>query len=125
MGVKDSVKQFYLSLSAYEDSVLGSLEDPSENPSMATDILLGLTTEEVETDLLYRLSHNPTALESSLQEVVDLQYAVTREVQIRAMQRRDYYADAGGEHYDEKLRLERKKLITLQSVQGNTEIQRG
>jgi len=124
MSTKDSVKALYTSLSSYEGSIVASLEDATVNPSMATDLLASLEVDEIETNILNRVSHNSSNVESSLQEAVDMRYAVSREVNIRAMKRSDYYIDAGEEHTDEKLRLEIRKLNTMQYLLGNTDIQR-
>lgn len=124
MSTKDSVKALYTSLSSYEGSIVASLEDAMVNPSMATDLLASLEVDEIETNILNRVSHNSSNVESSLQEAVDMRYAVSREVNIRAMKRSDYYIDAGEEHTDEKLRLEIRKLNTMQYLLGNTDIQR-
>lgn len=124
MSTKDSVKALYTSLSSYEGSIVASLEDATVNPSMATDLLASLEVDEIETNILNRVSHNSSNVESSLQEAVDMRYAVSREVNIRAMKRSDYYIDAGEEHTDEKLRLEIRKVNTMQYLLGNTDIQR-
>jgi hypothetical protein len=124
MSTKDSVKALYTSLSSYEGSIVASLEDAMVNPSMATDLLASLEVDEIETNILNRVSHNSSNVESSLQEAVDMRYAVSREVNIRAMKRSDYYIDAGEEHTDEKLRLEIRKVNTMQYLLGNTDIQR-
>jgi len=124
MSTKDSVKSLYTSLSSYEGSIVASLEDATVNPSMATDLLASLEVDEIETNILNRVSHNSSNVESSLQEAVDMRYAVSREVNIRAMKRSDYYIDAGEEHTEEKLRLEIRKVNTMQYLLGNTDIQR-
>lgn len=124
MSTKDSVKALYTNLSSYEGSIIASLEDAMVNPSMATDLLANLEVDELETDLISRMSHNSSNIESSFQEAVDTRYAVSREVNIRAMKRSDYYIDAGEEHADEKLRLELRKVNTMQYILGNTDIQR-
>ena len=124
MSTKDSVKSLYTSLSSYEGSIVASLEDATVNPSMATDLLASLEVDEIETNILNRVSHNSSNVESSLQEAVDMRYAVSREVSIRSMKRSDYYIDAGEEHTDEKLRLEIRKVNTMQYLLGNTDIQR-
>lgn len=124
MSMRDSIKSFYLSLSAYEDGVLGYLEDPNTPPTMAKDILLGIDTGDLEVDLLSRGSHSSSRIESALQDIIDLRHSVEREVLLRNMTRQDYYSDAGSEYSDEKLRLERRKLNTLQISLGNSRSQR-
>lgn len=124
MSTKDSVKALYTNLSSYEGSIIASLEDAMVNPSMATDLLGSLEVDELETDILGRVSHNSSNIESSLQDAVDIRYAVSREVAMRAMKRSDYYIDAGEEHSDEKLRLDNRKVNTMQYLIGNTAVQR-
>lgn len=124
MAMRDSIKSFYLSLSAYEDGMLGYLEDPNIAPLMAKDILLGIDTGDLEVDLLSRGAHSSSKIESALQDIVDLRHSVEREVLIRNMTRQDYYLDAGSEYSDEKLRLERRKFNTLQISLGNSSSQR-
>lgn len=125
MNNSDGVKNIYSQLKSYEESVLGFLMDPSAEPDFVTDLLATLETEGLEQELLRRLGHNGSFVESEMQSLVDRVNAVRREVTIRTMTRSAYYEDAAVERQEEIIRQNRKKIEMLQHLLGNSKLQTG
>ncbi len=124
MTTSTSVVEVFSKLVSYEESVLGSLEDPNTVPDMSTDLLDSLSTEDIEQVLLSRVGLNSTIIDSSLQSCLDVALATKRELGIRSKSRADYYVDAGEQISDEISRLIVKKINTQQYLLGNTSVQR-
>ncbi len=124
MTTSTSVVEVFSKLVSYEESVLGSLEDPNTVPDMSTDLLDNLSTEDIEQVLLSRVGLNSTIIDSSLQSCLDVALATKRELSIRSKSRSDYYVDAGEQISDEISRLIVKKINTQQYLLGNTSVQR-
>lgn len=125
MNNSDGVKNIYSQLKSYEESVLGFLMDPSSEPDFVTDLLATLETEGLEQELLRRLGHNGSFVESEMQSLVDRVNAVRREVTIRTMTRSAYYEDAAVERQEEIIRQNRRKIEMLQHLLGNSKLQTG
>lgn len=124
MTTSTSVVEVFSKLVSYEESVLGSLEDPNTVPDMSTDLLDNLSTEDIEQILLSRVGLNSTIIDSSLQSCLDVALATKRELSIRSKSRSDYYVDAGEQISDEISRLIVRKINTQQYLLGNTSVQR-
>lgn len=124
MTTSTSVVEVFSKLVSYEESVLGSLEDPNTVPDMSTDLLDNLSTEDIEQVLLSRVGLNSTIIDSSLQSCLDVALATKRELSIRSKSRSDYYVDAGEQISDEISRLIVRKINTQQYLLGNTSVQR-
>lgn len=124
MATSDSVKTLYNTLLSYEESIVGSLEDPLVAPGFAIDFLGSLDTKDLEREVISRISHNGTQVMSSLQEGIGIASASVRCLSIRNMTRQDYYEDSGIEVMEEQLRLDTKKLNTLQYMNGSSQVQR-
>lgn len=125
MSNSDGVKNIYSQLQSYEESVLGFLMDPGADPDFVTDLLAVLNTEGLEQELLRRLGHNGSFVESEMQALVDKVNAVRRDYSVRTMTRSQYYEDAAVERQEEIQRQNRKKIEMLQHLLGNSPLQTG